>query len=273
VDVQELIKDAPEVVSVVSALGIALLVPLYLSQRRDVERLRAWMEREPDHPAADLAASETLLDRAESELEELLGPSEGAEPATEVRPASGTTPTVPVSAATRVTHERPALERITMERAALAPHPRWRRFTARATQPRLLIVVGILALALGVGGIFVSEQILSDGGGGGTGGGHIERADVSVSVLNGTAVSGLAQTVSTEVQSNGYQLGDVGGTSEPGFDKTIVMYADGQKAAAQKVSKDLGLDPNKVEPFDRDARLVSGGADVIVIAGEDRVQP
>ena len=148
-DVQDLIQEAPEVVSVVALLGIALLLPLYLSQRRDVERLRAWMEREPDHAATDLAASEALLDRAETELEELLGPSGTGEPATEVRHG-----TVQVSAATRVTHERPALTRITIERAALAPHPRWRRFTARASQPRVLIVVGIVALALGIAGIF-----------------------------------------------------------------------------------------------------------------------
>jgi hypothetical protein len=269
VDVQELIQEAPEVVSVVSVVGIALLLPLYVSQRRDVERLRAWMEREPEHPKADLEASEVLLDRAETELEALLGPAEGKtlEPKTEVRAPS------PMSAAARVTHERPALERITMERAALAPHPRWRRFTARATQPRVLIVLGIIALALGIGGIFASERILQDDDGGAGNGGQIERADVSVTVLNGTAVPGLGQTVATEVESNGYPLGDVGGTSDPGFEKTVVMYADGQKAAAQKVAKDLGLDPAKVEPFDRDARLVSGGADVIVIAGEDRAQP
>ena len=267
-DVKDLIQEAPEVVSVASAVGIALLLPLYISQRRDVERLRAWMDSEPDHPKADLAASEALLDRAEAELEELLGPGEtdDAEPATEVRPAPAS------AAATRVTHERPALERITMERAALLPHPRWRRFTARATQPRVLIVVGILALILGIGGIFVTQQLLSDGDEGGGNGGRIDRADVEVTVLNGTPEAGLAQTVATEVQSNGYDLGRVVGSADPSFETTVVMFADGQKAAAQKVARDLGLDRTEVEPFDREARLVAGGADVIVIAGDDRVQ-
>jgi hypothetical protein len=271
VDIKDLIEQGPEVVSVIAALGIALLLPLFISQRRDIERLRAWMEREPGHPAADIAASEALLDRAETELEELLGPRE---PAGSELEAATAAQRVPISAATRVTHERPALTRITMERAALAPHPRWRRFTSVATQPRVLIVVGILALALGVAGIFVSEQLLSGSDGESTaGGGGVERADVEVAVLNGTAVSGLAQTVATEVKSSGYPLGDVGGVSNPGFERTVVMYGDGQKAAAQKVSRDLGLDPRKVEPFDREARLVSGDADVVVIAGEDRVQP
>ena len=109
--------------------------------------MRAWMEREPEHPAADIAASEALLDRAETELEELVGPRAG-------EPTAGVTPVTPVPAATRVTHERPALERITMERAALEPHPRWRRFAARATQPRVLVAIGIVALVLGAAGIF-----------------------------------------------------------------------------------------------------------------------
>ena len=269
-DFQELIEEAPAVVSIVAAIGIALLLPLYLSQRRDVERLRAWMDREPEHPVADIAASEALLDRAETELEELVGPREpaGAEPATEVRPAAAGG----ISAATRVTHERPALERITMERAALAPHPRWRRFTARATQPRVLIAVGIVALAAGIGGIFVTQGILSDGDGGTRAGGRIDRGDVTVTVLNGTAVPGLAQTVATEVESTGYPLRVVVGVADPVFEETVVLYEDGQKPAAQKVAKDLGLNPSRVEPYDRDTRLLSGGSDVIVIAGEDRVQ-
>ena len=62
----------------IGAPGIALLLPLYLSQRRDVQRLRAWMNREPEHPAADIAASEAILDRAEAELEELAGPETGS---------------------------------------------------------------------------------------------------------------------------------------------------------------------------------------------------
>ncbi len=28
-------------------VGVLLLLPLYLSQRRDVKRMRTWMEREP----------------------------------------------------------------------------------------------------------------------------------------------------------------------------------------------------------------------------------
>jgi hypothetical protein len=263
VDVKDLLEQAPEVVSIISAIGIVLLLPLYLSQRRDVERLRDWMEREPDHPASDIAASEALLDRAEAELEELLGESPAAaEPVTEV---------AVTSAAARVSHERPALERITMERAALLPHPRWRRFVSRATQPRVLVVAGFVALLVGVAGIVVSEEILSDGGGGEGRGGAIDRSEVTVAVLNGTSINGLAGTVAADVQANEYRLGPVTSTT-PGEAKTVVMYADGEKAAAQKVARDLGLEPGAVEELDREARLLAGDADVVVVAGEDRAR-
>ena len=39
---------------------------------------------------------------------------------------------------------------------------------------------------------------------------------------------------------------------------------------AQKVAGDLGVKKKKVEPVDRDTRELAAGADVVVIAGEDR---
>ena len=130
------------------------------------------MEREPEHPAADVVASEALLDRAETELEELLGeaPAAAPAPATEVTPppAPAAAPAeAPVTAAQRVTAERPALERITMERAALQPHPRWRRFVGTITRPRWLVAIAVAAVVLGVAAIFGSELILETGGEGG----------------------------------------------------------------------------------------------------------
>ena len=265
-EVSEIFDRVTGFTAIAALLAIALLLPLYLSQRRDVQRMRAWMEREPGHPASDIVASEALLDRAETELEELLGPAEGegAEPVTEVRPGLAS------AAATRVTHERPALERITMERAALGPHPRWRRFVDRVSEPRVLIAIGVAALLLGGAGIYLSEEILRDGGEGeGQRVGAIDRADVTVAVLNGTSVNGLAGNVGSDVESSGYELGPVSSTT-PGFAKTVVLYAEGQKRAAQKVARDLGVDKATVEELDRETRGLAPDADVVVIAGEDR---
>ena len=259
-DVTELFDRFGGFIALAAAVGMLLLLPLYLSQRRDVRRLRAWMEREPDHPAADLAASETLLDRAEAELEELLGTPE---------PGPGATGTMR-TAADRVTYERPALERVTMERAALAPHPRWRRFAAVATRPRVLVAVALAAVVLGVGGIFLSEALLEDGGQErGPRPGAIDPADVTVAVLNGTSVSGLAGNVGSDLKSAGFVLGAVTST-DPGVAQTRVLYAEGQKAAAQKVAKRLGVPDERIARFDREARRLAGDAHVVVVAGEDR---
>jgi hypothetical protein len=263
------VDHLPSVLSVAAVLGLALLLPLYRAQRRDVLRLRAFMDAEPDYPARDLAASEATLDETEAELERL-GVSTVSETAV-MEP--GTTPAEPVPAATRVTSERPALTRITMERAALAPHPRWRRFVARVTQPRVLISIAAAALLLGAGAIFVTERLLSDEDGEQPRAGKIDKASVDVAVLNGTAITGLGGKVQAVVEENGYAIAGPTSTTTPGFKRTEVLYEPHNKAAAQKVAKDLGVDPDEVRLLDRQTRRqVSTDAEVVVIAGEDKAK-
>ncbi len=257
-DISEVIDSARGFVALAALIAFVLLLPLYFSQRRDVRRMRFWMEREPGHPAADLAASEALLDRTESELEALVAESETDR---------ATTPTTP---AERVTSERPALTRITMEREALAPYPRWRRFASRATQPLVLVAIAAIAVLLGGVAIFASEGLLGGDENGGPRAAAIDPADVTVAVLNGTAVTGLAGKVGSDVESRGFALGTVTNT-DPGFELTTVLYVQGQKPAAQKVARGLGVE--EVAEAEREVRTLAGDdADVIVIAGEDRAQ-
>jgi hypothetical protein len=270
----DLIHKAGAIVAVIATAGILLLLPLYLSQRRDVIRLREWMEREPEHPVSDIAASETLLDRAELELEELLG-EKGEEVPAEAAPAPASqtpaTAGAAVTAAQRVTSERPALTRITMERAALEPHPRWRRFVARILQPRLLIGIAAAALILGVVAIFGSEKLLETGGDQkGGGGGGLNPGDISVFVLNGTNVEGLAAKVGDNVEENKFDLQHPLSTDPEHFDQSVVMYSKGQREEAEKVARSLGIKP--VQPIDRQTQQLAGDADVVVIAGEDRAK-
>ncbi len=281
------IHRIPEVLSLAAFVGVLLLIPLYLSQRRDVLRLRSLRENSPDHPVKDIAASEVLLDRAELELEQILtetgqftavGPRE---PSTDPGrltplPPGERVATGPVTGVSRpVTHtgERPALEQLTMEREALLPHPRWRHFAARVTQPRVLAVVGLAAVALGVAGLFASGQIL---GGGNEVGSKPERAgalapaDISVAVLNATSTPGLAGHVGDDVDHSGFKL-DAVGDSRKQFSQSVVMFSPGQKKAAQKVAHVLGITP--VQPIDSDTRAQAPDADVVVIAGSDRAKP
>jgi hypothetical protein len=262
-----LISDIPDYVSAAALFGTALLTPLYLSQHRDVVRLRELKEREPDHPLRDLAASEALMDRAEVELEELIQPT--PLPPSERLRTGGLTP---VPASTLTTSDRPALEQLTMEREALAPHPRWRRFAARVSQPRVLATLALAAVAIGVAALFASGKLLpgNEPGSAGPKPGAIVPADVNVSVLNGTSLAGLAGRVGDDVERSGFQLGNVT-NSRKQYQQTVVMYGPGEQKAATRVAHVLGVTP--VQPIDAQTRSLAPNADVVVIAGVDRTKP
>lgn len=267
--------EVAAIVATASAFGLLLLAPLFISQRRDVKRLREWMEHSPEHPIEDLARSEALLDRAETELERIY--AERGEPVpgtgeigavTEVQP--GVTPaggTVPISPAARVTSERPALERITMERAALDPHPKWHRFARQATQPRWLVVIGVVALAIAAAAIVGSEKLLEEGDDA-PAGAPVSPGGIEVAVLNATSASGLAGEISSQIEDSGFLPGDIS-NYEGTVERTIVMFAPGQKRAAIRVAREIGGEP-AIQEIDRKAQQAAGGAQVVVIVGNDR---
>ncbi len=252
-EITDVVDQAGALIAIAAGIGIVLLLPLYFSQRRDLKRLVDWMDREPEHPVADTASSEQILDRAEAELERLTGE----------QPAEVTEPS---GAAARVTSERPALERVTMERAALLPHPRWRRFRDRVTQPKWLAAIAAGAVLLAVGGIFGS-QLLLETDEGAPKAARVDTSGVSVAVLNGTTVPGLGAKVGDDVKANDFALGAVTTFPEP-VDQTVVLFEPGSERAARRLSAKLGAVP--VQPIDRQAQRLADGADLVVIAGQDR---
>jgi hypothetical protein len=252
----DIVDQVISIIAVAAGVGILLLLPLYLSQRRDLMRLKAWMESEPDHVSEDVQASELLLDRAETEIRVLTGEMPAVDP-----------DATPSGAAARVTSERPALERVTMERAALQPHPRWRRFRDTITQPRWMAAIGIGALVLAVGGIFGS-QVLLETGDEKRHEARLDPGDTTVAVLNGTTAAGLGDKVGDDVEANEFALGTITTFPEP-VEQTVVLYERGSEGAARRLSTRLGGVP--VQPIDRQAQKLADGADVVVIAGQDRV--
>lgn len=259
------------IVATVAVIGIFLLLPLYLSQRRDLERLRAWMIQDPGFPAGDLARSEARLDKAELELEQTYADRGDPVPGTVEFQALhaeelASTPAADLPPELRVTSDRPALDRITMERAALEPHPRWRLFVRRATQPRALAITGVLALVFAAGGIIATQGILSDEAGGGDAGG-IGPTGIEVAVLNTTSASGLGGMIARDVEASGFLRGDVGSIARE-TDQTFVMYQPDQRRAARRVAKELG--GVAVQPIDRDVEAAAPEADVVVVVGQDR---
>lgn len=253
--------EVTSAVAAVSVIGIFLLLPLYLSQRRDVLRLREWMEQEPDFPASDIVVSDGRLDRAERDLAALYA-DKGA-------PVPGTTEFAAVHPGMVVpeTSEHPALTQATMERSALEPHPRWKKFSGQITQPRWLALIAVVAFALAAAGIVLVDNILSDGGPSDSGSAPV-ASGIEVAVLNTTSSSGLAGKISTQVEDAGFLRGDVGNI-ERTTDQTLVMYEPGQQRAAKRVATELG--GVAIQEIDRDVEAAAGGADVVVIIGQDRV--
>jgi len=255
-------------------LGLAFLLPLYISQRRDVQRLRLWADYAPSAPeeaehaaATDVrlaheaqftkAAAQAATARADRRAARLA--SRGAPPAQ--------------TAAARVTAERPAAARITGEQMAVHREPRWRTWLRRGPTTRELLYVMGGAFLIGVLIVAATQVLLSNEatpdvsdttGSGGTG---IVKEEVDVAVLNGTAVPGLAARVGDDVEANGYTLGTVTNSPTPATE-TVVLYERGHEEEAKFVARDLGVDV--VQLIDPESRELAQGADVVVVAGEDR---
>ncbi len=309
--------DIGAYVGVVAFLGLALVVPLYFSQARDIRRLRIWMLLTPDVSVAEREAAEAARvaeEEAEAAEQAPEAPPEPARPpapavppapaappagpdeprpvpglgpptpAPEPTPASttpppprpltppaGTTPPRPLTPAERIALDRPATQRLTAERTAVATPPTGiRRVLKVPSEGRLAAIVGAV-LILGIAVVFVVLQ---------TGGETTEEprkerpsavvpSEVEVAVLNGTAVPDLAARVGDDVEANGFLLGPVTNSETP-FEVTTVLYEPGSEDEGQAVAKALGA--VRTEPMDPDTRALVDDAPVAVVAGEDRAQ-
>jgi hypothetical protein len=97
-------------------------------------------------------------------------------------------------------------------------------------------------------------------------------ADVTVAVLNGTTVPGLAKQVGDEVESHGFRLGTVANTADQEQQRaeSVVLFAPGHVREARAVNKRLGI--GQREPIDQASQELAGDATVVVIAGADLSQ-
>jgi len=112
-----------------------------------------------------------------------------------------------------------------------------------------------------------------DGGDSGTGRqqqeqGAVKPGNVTVAVLNGTTVPGLAATLSDEVNAAGFKVGTITNFSDQQLAESVVQYAPGHQAEARAVSRRLGIAQR--EPVNPSSQALAGDATVIVIAGADK---
>jgi hypothetical protein len=114
----------------------------------------------------------------------------------------------------------------------------------------------------------------SDGDGGSGGGGDdaqpVVPAEVTVSVLNGTTVPGLAATIGDQIQGEGFQLGTVTNNFDQQRAESVVLYAPSAEREAANVGR--RLDISQREAIDAESQALAGDATVVVVAGADQNQ-
>ena len=98
----------------------------------------------------------------------------------------------------------------------------------------------------------------------------INPTTVTVSVLNGTTVPGLAAQIGDEVESAGFQRGNVANAIDQQRPTSVVLFAEGADREARLVGRRLGI--ARVEPVDPDSQALAGNASVVVIVGADQTQ-
>jgi hypothetical protein len=96
--------------------------------------------------------------------------------------------------------------------------------------------------------------------------------NVTVAVLNGTTVQGLAQQLGDQVESHGFVLGTVANTADQEQQRaeSVVLFAPGHKNEAIAVSRRLAI--TQRQPIDPASQELAGDATVVVIAGADKAQ-
>jgi hypothetical protein len=100
----------------------------------------------------------------------------------------------------------------------------------------------------------------------------LNRSDTTVSVLNGTTVTGLARGAMNRILERGYREGIVVTNTDQTIQKSVIHYTQGNRRQALDVAKIVGVGRGALRPMDQNARVLGADAPVVVIIGADRAQ-
>jgi LytR cell envelope-related transcriptional attenuator len=286
-----LVQEIGSYAGFAAVVGLAVLSALYFSQARDVKRLREWAGRAPERAAEEEAR---IAAQAQAQAQQRAAAAGGGATvaAPVVRPQPGAAPPpsgAPAPPPPTLPSARPAPALSTPILGNLGHNDPWyRRIHWPAPRYIALIVVGILVL--GAGAAYGVSQLNNNGPGGGSsrvsntssGSGssthssskHSHKAaainpkSVTVAVLNGTTVTGLAATTADKVEQAGFRRGNTDNALTQGQQaESVVEYSKGNIRAAQLVGKKLGI--SQFEPIDATTQQRAGDATVAVIIGAD----
>jgi hypothetical protein len=249
----ELIKEIGAFAGLVAFLGLALIALLAFSQGRDIRRLREWAGSAPERDAERKDTTSAVAAQRAEELRELEEARTAEREAADLREVR------------RQRREAGQPELTRSERL----RQRFSGGRARLAEPLYLVAIFVIAVVIAGGAIYLVTQG-SDDGDGGKGSRNastrIQPSEIEVTVLNGTAVPGLAAGFGDKVERKGFRLGAVTNSSAS-FVDSAVMYMRGSAPEARRVARALEI--SQVRLMTPEIESVSGGAPVSVIVGED----
>jgi hypothetical protein len=253
----ELLKEIGAFAGLVAFLGLAVLALLSFAQGRDIRRLREWAGSAPERDAERKdSTSAAAAERAE-EMRKLEEARDAERAAAEERERRRERREAGLPELTRS-------ERLRERFGGGGTGTVGDGLGSRLGEPRYLIAIFVVLAVVAGGAIYAVTQ---SGGNGGKQAAHaVKPSEIEVTVLNGTAVEGLAGSYGDMVEREGFQLGAVT-NSRSSFEDSIVMFAPHNGREAHTVATALRI--SRVRPMTGEISSLSAGAPVAVVIGED----
>jgi LytR cell envelope-related transcriptional attenuator len=252
----ELVKEIGAFAGLVAFLGLALLALLSFAQARDIRRLREWAGSAPERDAERKESTSAAAQERAEEMRRLEEAREAERRAADLRETR------------RQRREAglPELTRSERLRERFAGAGGGGGIRGRLGDPRYLVAI-FFVLVVGVGA--AAYLATRDSGGDAQGkqaAVQVKASEIEVSVLNGTAVPGLAATYGNKIEHHGFKLGAVTNSSSS-FSESVVMFMPHSAREAHRVAAALGI--SRVRPMSSGISSVAGGAPVAVVVGEE----
>jgi hypothetical protein len=240
----ELIKEIGAFAGLVAFLGLALLALLSFAHGRDIRRLREWAGSAPERDAGRKESTSVAAQQRAEEMRKLEEAREEERRAADLRE-------------TRRQRRESGLPELT----------RAERLRSQLGDPRYLVAIFLVLVLVAGAGVYLATRGSSGSAKDGRqAAAKVKPSEIEVSVLNGTAVPGLAATYGNKVEQHGFQLGTVTNSSSS-FTESVVMFMPHGAAEAHRVAAALGI--SRVRSMSSDISSAAGGAQVAVVVGEE----
>lgn len=228
---------------ILAMVGLLVVTVLLFTQARDLRRLREWAGGAPERDSEIREVSEIVAEERSQEL--------------------------------KVLAER---EERRLEREGYGAAGFWDRLG----RPGRVMAIIAAVLVVGAGAAYAGTTLLGGddsnttagnnnggGGGGGGGGNALQPADIRADVLNGTGgvEVGIAAEYAAALEQDGFKVGATGDAPST-FEESIVMYTQGNEAAARQVARAVNIDETGL--ITNEVADLTSGSMVTAVIGVNR---